>query len=81
LILAFENPSEASEIHLIGTIEHNHILAQTPAHVFCGFGFTRPGGSCWSTAHVHSQSLSQRDVASATQERADPRAQNLEQPT
>lgn len=68
-ILAFENPSQAPEIHLIRAVEHNHILPQTPAHVFGGFCFARPSGSCWSPAHVHSQCLSQRDVAPETQER------------
>lgn len=68
-ILTFENPSQASEVHLIRAVEHNHVLPQTPAHVFGGFRFARPSGSRWSPAHVHSQRLRQRDVAPETQGR------------
>lgn len=78
-ILTFENPSQAPKVHLIRAVEHNHVLPQTPAHVFGGFRFARPGGSCWSPAHVHSQRLSQRDVAPETQGRTCP-AQSLDGP-
>lgn len=78
-ILTFENPSQAPKVHLIRAVEHNHVLPQTPAHVFGGFRFAGPSGSCWSPAHVHSQRLSQRDVAPETQGRTCP-AQSLDGP-
>lgn len=78
-ILTFENPAQAPKVHLIRAVEHNHVLPQTPAHVFGGFRFACPGGSCWSPAHVHSQRLSQRDVAPETQGRTCP-AQSLDGP-
>lgn len=36
--LTFENSSQASEVHLVRTVEDHNILSQTAAHVFYGLG-------------------------------------------
>ena len=64
-MLTFEDPAQSSEVHLIGTVEDHHILAQTPAHVFSGLSLacTCRAGRCPSKGHT--QSLGQGDVTSA----------------
>ena len=64
LALTFVDTPQPSEVHLIGAVEHDHVFAQTSAHVLGGLGFACPSRSGWSPAHRHAQSLGQRDVTS-----------------
>lgn len=38
--LTFEYSSQASEVHLVRTVEDHNILSKTAAHVLCGLCLT-----------------------------------------
>ena len=41
----FVNSSKSTEVHLIGAIEHDHVLPQCFAHVLGSLRFSGTGGS------------------------------------
>jgi len=63
----FVDSAKTSEVHLIGAVEHDDILAKGFTHVFGGLSLASTGGSSRGTTHGHTQGLGQRDVTPASQ--------------
>lgn len=64
LCQALEDAAETSEVHLIGTVKDDDVLAQSLAHVLCRLRLARSGGSGWGTPQRHAERLGQGDVTS-----------------
>ena len=62
----FVDTSEAAEVHLIGAVEDDDVLAQAAAHVLGRLGLTSTSRPGRCATHRHAQGLSQGDVASAS---------------
>ena len=60
----FINSSKSSVIHLIGTVEDDHVFTQTPSHVFCSFRLSGSSWTCRSSTKSHTQGLSDGDITS-----------------
>ena len=60
----FIDSAEAPEVHLVGAVEDDDVLAEATAHVLDGLCFTCTGRSSGGATHRHTQRLRQRDVTS-----------------
>ena len=45
------DPTKPSEVHLIGAVEHDYVLSQSPPHIFDGLCLAGASWSCWSPTH------------------------------